>query len=144
MSYASLLRNQILPTFGRRQLSRIRPIDVQEWIARMQNRGLSASRVRQATHLLGSIMKAAIAEGMIAGNPWNRSPVAQNATTGDGLLHRRPSGADRLGNEAAIRGARPCIRGTAGYVSGRRLRFVATTAISSERAYALTKVRSPT
>lgn len=69
VSYASLLRNQILPTFGRRQLSRIRPIDVQEWIARMQNRGLSSSRVRQATHLLGSIMKAAIAEGMIAGNP---------------------------------------------------------------------------
>lgn len=69
VSYASLLRIQILPTFGRRQLSRIRPIDVQEWIARMQNRGLSPSRVRQATHLLGSIMKAAIAEGMIAGNP---------------------------------------------------------------------------
>jgi integrase len=69
VSYASLLRNQILPTFGRRQLSRIRPIDVQEWIAGMQNLDLSASRVRQANHLLGSIMKAAIAEGMVAGNP---------------------------------------------------------------------------
>ena len=69
VSYASLLRNQILPTFGRRQLSKIRPIDVQEWIARMQNGGLSASRVRQANHLLGSIMKAAIVEGMVAGNP---------------------------------------------------------------------------
>lgn len=67
--YDSLLRNQILPAFGRRQLARIRPIDVQEWIAEMQQAGLSPSRVRQAAHLLGSIMKAAVAEGMIATNP---------------------------------------------------------------------------
>lgn len=69
VNYDILLRNQILPTFGRRQISRIRPIDVQEWVARLEAGGLGASRVRQATHLLGAILKAAVTEGMIAGNP---------------------------------------------------------------------------
>lgn len=69
VGYGSLLRNQILPAFGDRPLSRIRPIDVQEWIARMQNSGLSPSRIRQAANLLGSILKAAIDEEMITRNP---------------------------------------------------------------------------
>ena len=69
VSYASLLRTQILPAFGDRPLSRIRPIDVQEWIARMQNTGLSPSRIRQAANLLGSILKAAVNEDMLTRNP---------------------------------------------------------------------------
>ena len=50
VGYISLLRTQILPAFGSRPISRIRPIDVQEWIARMQNAGLSPSRIRQAAN----------------------------------------------------------------------------------------------
>jgi integrase len=69
VSYASLLRTQILPSFGRRPISLIRPIDVQEWIARMQNAGLSPSRIRQAANLLGSILKAAVNEDMLTKNP---------------------------------------------------------------------------
>lgn len=69
VTYDNLLRNRILPAFGRRQLARLRPIDVQEWIAGMQGAGLSASHVRQASHLLGGIMKAAVAEGLIAASP---------------------------------------------------------------------------
>jgi integrase len=69
VGYASLLRTQILPAFGGRPISRIRPIDVQEWIARMQNAGLSPSRIRQAANLLGSILKAAVNEDMLTKNP---------------------------------------------------------------------------
>jgi integrase len=69
VSYASLLRTQILPAFGTRAISRIRPIDVQEWIARMQNAGLSPSRIRQAANLLGSILKTAVNEDMLTRNP---------------------------------------------------------------------------
>ncbi|MBA3432116.1 MAG: hypothetical protein H0U16_11640 [Actinobacteria bacterium] len=42
-SYESLLRSRVLPVFGQRQLSNIRPSDVQAWVGEMQTSGLSAS-----------------------------------------------------------------------------------------------------
>ncbi|HUP70783.1 MAG TPA: site-specific integrase [Acidimicrobiales bacterium] len=63
--YQSLLQARILPTFGNWPIGRIRPMDVQEWIAAMTAEGLSASRVRQAAHLLGSILSGAVHEGLI-------------------------------------------------------------------------------
>jgi hypothetical protein len=58
VGYISLLRTQILPAFGSRPISRIRPIDVQEWIARMQNAGLSPSRIRQAASSLPTVSRS--------------------------------------------------------------------------------------
>lgn len=68
-TYENLLRTRVLPAFGRRQIGRIRPIDVQEWIATMQREGRSASRIRQSVHLFGSIMKSAVTEGLVPSNP---------------------------------------------------------------------------
>lgn len=67
--YASLLRSRILPIFGQRPISGIRPLDVQEWIAGLQVEGVSPSRIRQAAHLLGAMMKDAVASGLVATNP---------------------------------------------------------------------------
>lgn len=50
--YRSLLRSRILPALGTRQLIKIRPSDIQRWLADMANDGLSASRRRQALGLL--------------------------------------------------------------------------------------------
>ncbi|MGH2827713.1 MAG: tyrosine-type recombinase/integrase [Actinomycetota bacterium] len=69
LSYASLLRNVIMPTFEEIPLARIQPLDVKEWVALGLNRGLSASRVRQAYHLFGAIMRAAVESGYIIKSP---------------------------------------------------------------------------
>ena len=67
--YDSLLRNQILPTFGPGPINRIDPMAVAAWVGEMQSSGLSASRVRQAAHLLGAMCKMAVRTGYLARNP---------------------------------------------------------------------------
>ncbi len=67
--YKSLLRSRILPTFERAPVGAIRPIDVRDWVAKMQADGLSASRCRQACHLLGAILQTAVEDGRIATSP---------------------------------------------------------------------------
>jgi integrase len=67
--YESLLRTLILPELGRARLREIDPLWVREWVAGLVGRGLSASRVRQAYRLLGSIMRAAVESGYIARSP---------------------------------------------------------------------------
>lgn len=67
--YASLLRTVILPRLGTRSVGSLRQVDVAEWTAQQTARGLSASRVRQAYHLLSQIMKAAALSGLIGATP---------------------------------------------------------------------------
>lgn len=71
-AYASLLRTTILPTLGDKQVGRLRPIDVQEWVASMHARGLSASRIRQGYRLLSQMMAAAEDSGLTARTPCRR------------------------------------------------------------------------
>lgn len=67
-SYESLLRSRVLPALGRRQLSSLKPSDVQAWINKMQAEGLSASRVRQAHVLLKQMLDAALRDRMLGMN----------------------------------------------------------------------------
>lgn len=67
-SYESLLRSRVLPAFGGRQLSSLKPSDVQTWINKMQAEGLSASRVRQAHVLLKQMLDAALRDRMLGMN----------------------------------------------------------------------------
>lgn len=67
--YQSLLRSRIMPVFQRAPIGAIRPIDVREWVSRMQADGLSASRCRQACHLVGAILQTAVDDGRIAASP---------------------------------------------------------------------------
>ena len=64
--YESLLKTLILPELGRARLEEIDPLWVREWVAALVGRGLSASRVRQAYRLLGTIMRAAVESGYVA------------------------------------------------------------------------------
>jgi integrase len=68
-SYRSLLENRIIPGLGSMPLGRIRQLDVRKWLATMTTEGLSASRRRQALGLLGQIMRAAVADGLIVASP---------------------------------------------------------------------------
>lgn len=67
--YESLLRTVILPTFAGTGLAQIQPVDVREWVSGLAARGLSASRIRQAYHLFGAIMRSAVESGYIARSP---------------------------------------------------------------------------
>ncbi|MPZ92657.1 MAG: tyrosine-type recombinase/integrase [Actinobacteria bacterium] len=73
MSYRGLLEVHLLPAFGRTPVSRIRPIDIQRFLAKMVDAGLSRSRIRQARQLLSMILNAAVDNGYIGRNPTPRS-----------------------------------------------------------------------
>ncbi len=64
-----MLRARLLPELGRAPIGEIRPGDVRELLARMQERGLSASSCRQAYHLLTAIMRTAVEDGRIPASP---------------------------------------------------------------------------
>jgi len=68
-SYDSLLRSRVLPRWSTYQLAGVRHADVASWLADMRREGLSASRTRQAYHLLKSILDAAVKDGRLARNP---------------------------------------------------------------------------
>lgn len=69
VDYGSLLRNQILPSFGAAPINRIDAMAITAWVGTLQASGLSASRVRQAAHLLGAMCKMAARTGYLARNP---------------------------------------------------------------------------
>jgi len=67
--YESLLRARVIPVWGPVQLGRITRAAVVAWVADMRAQGLSASRTRQAYHLLTSMLDAAVKETLLVRNP---------------------------------------------------------------------------
>jgi len=64
-----LMALYITPSFGSKQLSHIRPIDVQEFVTSLEDRGLSPSRVRNAYFVLKPCIDAAVASDYISRSP---------------------------------------------------------------------------
>ncbi|MGH2808574.1 MAG: tyrosine-type recombinase/integrase [Actinomycetota bacterium] len=67
--YEGIIRKHILPKLGNRSLSSVRPIDIRRFISEMVDAGYSASRVRQARHLLGMLFTAAVENRAIPSSP---------------------------------------------------------------------------
>ncbi len=67
--YESLLKTQVLPTWGSVPLAQLSNADVAGWVAKMRSSGLSPSRVRQAYHLLTSMLDEAVLDRRISANP---------------------------------------------------------------------------
>jgi integrase len=67
--YESLLRVHIAPALGNLSLSTIRPLDVQSFVSKLRDQGLSGTTVRHAYVLLAEILNAAQRDGRIARNP---------------------------------------------------------------------------
>lgn len=78
--YESLLRVHILPTFGTVPLGRLDPMAIREWVADLSAR-LSASRTRQAYHLLSAMLKSAVEAGYLARNPAEGAELPRLPTT---------------------------------------------------------------
>lgn len=68
-SYTSLLNSRVLPTFGKLPLNAVDSIAVEEWVAGMTAKNLSASRVRQAYYVLDAMFSSAVRSRYIARNP---------------------------------------------------------------------------
>ncbi len=68
-SYDSLLRTQVLPTWATVPLVKVTHAGVVAWVAAMRARGLSPSRVRQAYHLLTSMLDDAVRDNRLPRNP---------------------------------------------------------------------------
>ncbi len=67
--YQSLLGTCVLPRWGSVPLGRITFGGVAEWVNELQREGRSASRVRQAYHLLTGMLHAAVKDGRLPRNP---------------------------------------------------------------------------
>ena len=74
-SYESLLDSRIVPELGGFQLGELRPSDVDAWVIRMQDAGLSASRIRQAHVVLGAMLDQAVRDERIARNVARGAPL---------------------------------------------------------------------
>lgn len=68
-SYKSLLRTRVLPTWGGVPLVSVTHGDVVAWIAGMRTEGLSASRTRQAYHVLSAMLDDAVKDARLPRNP---------------------------------------------------------------------------
>src|SRR3954453_5565116 len=67
-SYRSLLTTRVLPAWDNVPLTKIRHSDVVAWVARMRTE-LSASRTRQAYHLLSSMLDDGVKDNRLMRNP---------------------------------------------------------------------------
>jgi integrase len=94
--YESLLRRHILPRFGTKALSALRPVDVRKFISDLSDQGLSPSRLRQVRHLIGMLFKAAVENGSLG-----RSPVVGIKVPRDGRREMRPLTAEEVKAVAA-------------------------------------------
>jgi integrase len=68
-SYRSLLSTQVLPTWSTTSLARITHAGVVAWVAGMRRDNLSASRTRQAYHLLKAMLDDAVKDNRLTRNP---------------------------------------------------------------------------
>ena len=67
--YESLLRTRVLPRWGDVELTRLAHAEVVAWLAQMRSEGLSASRTRQAYHLMTSMLDDAVKDNRLSRNP---------------------------------------------------------------------------
>jgi integrase len=68
LSYASVAKNHILPNLGGWPLARISRLDVEDWLASLQERGVSAATTGQAHRVLRAVLSAAVRADIISRN----------------------------------------------------------------------------
>lgn len=77
--YRGLLRVQILPTWERVPLAKIRHADVATWVKKLSAGGLSASTVRQAHRVFSLALDHAVLDGRLPRNPAQGVPLPRPA-----------------------------------------------------------------
>lgn len=68
-AYEGYIRREVLPVIGALGLSELRPGHVRTVLTRMQERGVSGATIAQVRSVLGSALRQAVEDGLIATNP---------------------------------------------------------------------------
>jgi integrase len=80
-SEASLLRNHVLPHFGTRRLGAVSPNDVQQFVADLQEKGLSPATIRLAYMILQGMFSTAVESDLIPRSPCRGIRLPQSLPT---------------------------------------------------------------
>ncbi len=67
--YEGYIRREIIPVIGGIELAKVRSAHVRAVLARGQQRGLAAATIAQVRNVLGSALRQAVADGLIAASP---------------------------------------------------------------------------
>ncbi len=67
-TYRSLLDSQVLPVWAKVPLADVQHLNVAEWVTKMMNDGLSASRTRQAYNVLTAMLAGAVLDRRLPRN----------------------------------------------------------------------------
>jgi integrase len=67
--YEGYIRREIVPVIGGLEVAKVRPGHIRAVLARGQQRGLSAATIAQVRSVLGSALRQAVADELIAANP---------------------------------------------------------------------------
>jgi integrase len=79
VGYESLLRVQILPSFGGTPLDAIDGLAIRRWVASLHGTGLSASRIRQSYQVLRQLLSSAVDCGLLEQNPSERLKLPRDS-----------------------------------------------------------------
>ena len=63
------LRNHILPAFGDVELRGVQPLDVQQWVAHLEEKGLAPATIHKAYQILARVFEAAVVDGRLTRSP---------------------------------------------------------------------------
>ena len=63
------LRNHILPAFGDVELRGVQPLDVQQWVAHLEGKGLAPATIHKAYQILARVFEAAVVDGRLTRSP---------------------------------------------------------------------------
>jgi len=76
--YIEYMKRYVRPTIGKKQLSKIKPLDIQAVYSEMLGKGLSPRTVRYAHAILSSALKQAVKLQILAINPASMADLPQN------------------------------------------------------------------
>lgn len=68
-AYDSYLRNHILPTFGKKKVRNVRPVDIDEFYASLREKGLAQGSIAKAHVILRRAFNEAVRWGWIVSSP---------------------------------------------------------------------------
>lgn len=71
-NYEQVINSRIEPVFGKVKLSKIQPLQIQEWINAMCKDGLSPKTIKNIFAVLNGILSAAVLWGILAVNPCDK------------------------------------------------------------------------
>jgi integrase len=80
-SEASLLRNHVLPYFGTKRLGAVAPNDVQQFVASLQEKGLSPATIRLAYMIVQGMFSTAVESDLIPRSPCRGIKLPQSLPT---------------------------------------------------------------